>query len=60
MNILEAIKILIHWKEVSESEDSYLLDESVRLGIEALKRLRLTRIQRVVYPEDPLPGETEE
>lgn len=60
MTIKEAIEILTE----DLKEDKYFLpvdfQDAVRLGIEALKLLKLGRIHGFKYADCPLPGETKE
>ena len=56
----EAIKILTDTPIATASDDTEKYHRAARLGIEALKRVRDSRRPDPLYPDELLPGETEE
>ena len=58
MTIYEAIKTNTDFAVDHRSVDTYTLEASVKLGIEALKRLQSLRLSRITWFRGPLPGET--
>jgi hypothetical protein len=60
MTIDEAIKRLQEDIDSTGNDEIDTLTEAEKLGIEALKRVKDSRRPDPLYPETPLPGETEE
>jgi len=60
MTIDEAIKRLELLKKGSFNDPFGYLHDSIKLGIEALKRIKESRFLKCQVASDKLPGETEE
>jgi len=60
MTIDEAIEIIRRWGEETEEVEEGDFSDAVQLGTEALKQLKRMRAGKLVFFNDPLPGETEE
>ena len=59
MNIDKAIEILAYWENDVHKWNRSDTDDAVRLGREALRRLRTLRLYNIGAAIDSLPGETE-
>ena len=59
MTIDKAIEILTRWMEVGDDEDSGMLNQAEKMGIEALKAIQATREPHSRILPSYLPGETE-
>lgn len=60
MTIDKAIEILTIYMKGSDEAEPVDFDNSILLGIEALKRIKAERTGYETYAPDLLPGETEE
>lgn len=58
MKIDEAIKLLEDSSGLGYKYAEYGLDQALRLGIEALKRLAFNRLYTIASSNELLPGET--
>jgi hypothetical protein len=58
MTIDEAIKILNHYQVEGEAPCPPKLDDALKLGIEALKKIKRQRLYQFKGEIRPLPGET--
>ena len=56
----QAIRILTDELNYGEGSHELVLEHAIKLGIEALKRLREMRHSQYHLPYPPLPGETNE
>jgi len=59
MTIDQAIKILTNLNQQEEIVGWLDIKPAVQLAIEALKRIKHTRQEKVLVGSNPLPGETE-
>ena len=60
MKLDEAIRVKENYQKIHSSEFYAELLEADNLSIEALKRVRLLRIDESYWPTTPLPGETKD
>lgn len=60
MTLQEAIEIQEQYLRQPQTHLVDYFDDAIKLGIEALKRLRVIRNSWPKYTSDLLPGETEE
>lgn len=59
MIIDEAIKLLTIFNTTCNVPTMPILEDAIKLGIEALKEVKQSRIDPSTYISYPLPGETE-
>ena len=60
MTIDEAIEIITLYLQHSEQWGHHNLDDALQLGVEALKRIKESRLLSCQVASEKLPGETEE
>lgn len=60
MKLREAIEILANSQKGTWPTPNSDFDDAIQLGIEAMKRIRLSRNRHFTLHDDLLPGETED
>ncbi len=59
MNIEEAIEVLEQDHTSQETGEQSDYQDAIQLGIDALKWIKEGRVTYTMFPNKPLPGETE-